>query len=89
MELDKAISSVKPRPAAYVLRSNEKDYLYKGSCRDMVKRLQDHRAGRVSHTKNRRPLSLVYFEYCSDFTDARKRENFFKTDSTVPIQQQL
>jgi hypothetical protein len=33
----------------------------------------------LSHTKNRRPLALVYFEYCPDFTEACKRENFFKT----------
>jgi putative endonuclease len=81
MDLDHAIATLTPAPAAYVLRNSEKDYLYKGARRDIVKRLKDHRAGRVSHTKNRRPMALVYFEYCPDFTEARKRENFFKTGS--------
>ena len=79
MNLDDAIAAVESKPAAYVLMSAGQDYLYKGSCRDLKKRLADHRAGRVSHTKNRRPLSLAHFEYFENFTDARKRENFLKS----------
>ncbi|NQT93465.1 MAG: GIY-YIG nuclease family protein [Lentisphaerae bacterium] len=73
------VSSLQHRPAAYVLAGVSGDYLYKGSCRDLPKRLQDHRAGRVSRTKNRRPLRLVYFEYSDDYTAARRRETFFKS----------
>ena len=81
LDLDRAIEECEQRPAAYVLCPENDVYLYKGSCRDLKKRLSDHRAGRVSRTKNRRPLILVYFEYCASFTEARCRENFFKTGS--------
>ena len=80
MNIDEAIETLDSIPAAYVLSTqNRRDYLYKGSCRIFTKRLKDHKAGRVSKTKNRRPLELVYFEYCNNYTEARRRENFFKT----------
>ena len=79
MDLDVAIAGAETRPAAYVLSGSRPNYLYKGSCRDLKKRIKDHRAGRVSRTKNIRPLQLVYFEYCADYTQARQRETFFKT----------
>ena len=79
MTLDEAIENCEERPAAYVLCPEKESYLYKGSCRKLSKRMRDHRAGRVSRTKNRRPLRLVYFEYCQDFSEARKRENFLKS----------
>ena len=80
MNIDDATKGLNPLPAAYVISEQDKrDYLYKGSCRDLRKRLKDHRAGRVSKTKNRRPLELVYYEYCDTYTDARKREIFFKS----------
>lgn len=80
MKIDNEIEELKHLPAAYVIcQQGQKDYLYKGSCRDLIKRMKDHKAGRVSKTKNRRPLDLVYFEYCDNYTEARKRENFFKT----------
>jgi putative endonuclease len=79
MIVDEAVADVEGRPAAYVLRGASGDYLYKGSCRDLVERLKNHRAGRVAHTKNRRPLNLVYHEYFASYTEARKRELFFKT----------
>lgn len=80
MDIDNSIDHLEERPAVYVLRGkSERNYLYKGSCRNLPKRLRDHRAGRVSKTKNKKPLELVYFEYCNNYTEARKRENFFKT----------
>ena len=79
MDLDQAIQEVEPRPAAYVLRLSGEGTLYKGSARELNRRLRDHRAGRVSHTKNGRPLTLVHFEYFDDHKSARKRENYFKS----------
>ncbi len=67
------------RPAAYVLRSADGKYLYKGSCRNLEKRMKDHHAGRVSCTKNRRPLTLVLAEFFETYTQARQRENFLKS----------
>ena len=41
--------------------------------------MKDHRAGRVSRTKNRLPLMLVYYEYCDSYNDALEREKYFKS----------
>ena len=38
-----------------------------------------HMSGKVSRTKNRRPLELVYYEYCETYTQARQRENWLKS----------
>ena len=73
------------RPEAYVVGPTDKALLYKGACRNLVSRLADHRAGRVSRTKNHRPLYLFYFEYCDDYTQALKREKFFKTGAGAGI----
>ena len=77
--LNAAIELAPELPAAYVLRACASAYLYKGACRNLRQRLQDHRAGRVSRTKKRRPLELVYCETFSSFTEARRRELFWKT----------
>jgi len=67
------------KPATYVLKSADGEYLYKGSCRNLDKRLKDHNAGRVSCTKNRRPVTLVHAEFFETYTEARHRENFLKS----------
>jgi putative endonuclease len=79
MDLDEEIRAARHEPAAYVVASAAGDYFYKGACRDLAKRLADHRAGRVAHTKNRRPLSLVYVEYCTSYSEALLREQFLKS----------
>ena len=79
MDLDAAIEQAENRPAAYVLMGATGEYLYKGACRDLKERLKDHRAGRCSKTKNRRPLALVHFEYCDTYSDALKREKWLKS----------
>ena len=79
MTLEESIPTLERRPAAYVLLSNDGMYRYKGSCRDLIARLELHRAGKVSSTKNKRPLSLLHFEYFAHYTDARKRELYFKS----------
>ena len=79
MSLDEAITPAAARPAAYVLLADGGKYLYKGACRDLQQRLIDHRAGRVAHTRNRRPLAVLYFQYCESFTAARKLERYFKS----------
>ena len=79
MNLSQAIEAARQSPATYVLKSADGAYLYKGSCRDLQKRLRDHQAGRVSHTKNRRPLTMVHHEYFASYTLARQRENFLKS----------
>ena len=79
LPLAQAIAVVEPKPAAYVVAPESMDYLYKGSARNLQERLKDHRAGRVSRTKNRRPLLLVFVQYFESYSDARERELFLKS----------
>ncbi len=67
------------RAAAYVIAGDGGRYLYKGSTRDMVVRWGEHAAGRVARPQSRHPLKLVYVEYFETYTEARRREIFFKT----------
>ena len=77
--LEEAIPIVHTEPAAYVVSPVSGDYLYKGSARNLKERLKDHRGGRVSRTKNRRPLLLMYVKYFDDYSAAREHEMFLKS----------
>ena len=71
--------SLKSGPGAYVLVGDHGQYMYKGSARDLRKRVTDHMRGKVGRTKNRRPLALIHVEYTVDYTEARRRENWLKS----------
>ena len=43
----------------YVLKCGNGQY-YVGSSRNIIKRLNDHKFGRVKFTKNKRPLTLIF-----------------------------
>ena len=79
MTLDEAIEILQPRPAAYVLQPTAGGRSYTGACRDLIRRMLDHRAGRVSRTKNHRPLRLVHFRYFDDYSAALVEERFLKS----------
>ena len=70
---------IRSQPAAYVISGDDGAYLYKGSTRDLATRWAEHQSGRVARTRSRHPLNLVYVEYFDNYTDARRRELFFKT----------
>ena len=40
--------------------------------------MRQHAAGKGSRTRNHRPLTLLHFEYFENYTNARKRELYFK-----------
>lgn len=63
----------------YVLQSKQDQNFYTGVTENLRERLKDHNYGRVSSTKNRRPLKLVYFEGCLSKKDVTKRERYLKT----------
>lgn len=63
----------------YVLRSEKDGNLYKGSTSRLDKRIQDHNMGRVSATKYRRPLHVLYTEEYRNYEDALAREKYSKT----------
>jgi len=62
----------------YVLRCNDLRF-YIGSTRDLDKRIEAHRQGRVRTTKGRRPVQLIYTEEFETYSEARCREIFLKS----------
>ena len=64
----------------YVLQSKKDKYWYTGFTVDLRKRFDQHNAGEFeSWTKGRGPFKLIYYEACSNKTDARGREQYLKT----------
>jgi putative endonuclease len=63
----------------YVLQSEKDHKFYIGLASDIKKRLEEHNSGKVSTTRNRRPLKLIYWEGCLNQQDAASRERYLKT----------
>lgn len=62
----------------YVLECAD-GFWYTGYTKDLIKRLKEHEKGSVLSTKNRLPVSLLYFEGCKNQQDATHREKYLKT----------
>lgn len=70
----------------YILQSQkDKDYFYKGSTRDLKKRLKMHNDGNVASTKPRRPYKVVYYEAYSSENAARTREMSVKKSGSISV----
>ncbi len=63
----------------YVLKSERDKKLYTGYTDNLKNRLRLHNKGRVSSTKDRIPLQLLYYEACLNQQDATHREKYLKT----------
>ena len=63
----------------YVLQSKKDNKLYVGYTHDLQGRLEAHNNGRVTSTKDRRPLKYIYVEACINKVDAMHRETYLKT----------
>ena len=63
----------------YVLHSQKDENFYAGYTDNLNRRVEDHAKGKVSSTKNRRPLRLIYWEGCLNQKDALVREKYLKT----------
>ena len=63
----------------YALKSAKDEAFYVGFTKNLKLRFEKHNKGFVESTKNRRPLTLVYYEACLDQSDATKREKYLKT----------
>ena len=63
----------------YVLHSKIDDQLYVGCIYDLEKRLQEHNAGQVPATRERRPLEVIHYEAFKNKYDAYFREKWLKT----------
>jgi putative endonuclease len=63
----------------YILHSENDQNFYVGFTNNLKRRIQEHADGKVSSTKNRRPLNLVYWEGCLNQQDATNREKYLKS----------
>ena len=68
-------------PCVYILQSVSVKRTYVGSSRQdsPLERFIIHNRGGVRSTKAYRPWTILYQEYFSNYTEARKRELFLKT----------
>jgi putative endonuclease len=62
----------------YVLFSHKDRRLYVGYTNDLKRRVIEHKAGYSKSTKDRRPLSLIYYECYLDSFEAERREKYLK-----------
>lgn len=63
----------------YVLKSLKDKKNYTGYTKNLKLRFEQHSKGLVESTKNRRPLTLIYYESCLNQQDATHREKYLKT----------
>ena len=63
----------------YILRSEKDGKRYIGLTGDLERRISEHNSGKVRSTKNRRPLTLIYYEEFGSKEEATKRERFYKS----------
>jgi len=66
---------------AYVLKSKDHEYFYKGHCNDLQKRLQQHNSGLTKSIKPYIPFSIYYFEEFETEMEAIAREKYFKSSA--------
>jgi putative endonuclease len=60
----------------FLLLDNQE--IYKGFTTDLKRRIGEHKIGKVSSTKNKKPI-LIHYEAYLLKTDAERREKFLKT----------
>lgn len=63
----------------YVLLTEVDGRFYTGCTGDLRKRFQQHNDGKVSSTRDRKPLKLIYYEASLNEQDAFRREKYLKT----------
>lgn len=64
---------------AYVLKSLHHDYFYKGHCKDLKKRLQEHNNKQTKSNKRYAPFIIAYYEGFNILEEAIAREKYFKS----------
>jgi putative endonuclease len=66
---------------AYVLKSIQHEFYYKGHCHDLNKRLQQHNSGATESIRPYIPFKVVYFEKFETEKEAIERERYFKSSA--------
>jgi putative endonuclease len=63
----------------YILQSLKDLKTYSGHTENLKLRLRQHNSGKVTATKNRRPLIVIFTEDTYSLTTAKKREIYWKS----------
>lgn len=63
----------------YILQSKRDKKFYTGCTNNLRKRFNQHQSGKVTSTKDRLPMELIYYEMCGNQEDAYTREKYLKT----------
>ena len=70
----------------YILQSlKKKDWLYKGSTEDLIRRFKEHNSGKNFSTASYVPLKLIYYEAYILKSDAEAREKYLKTSMGIRV----
>ncbi len=69
-----------PKYYVYTLLSIKDHIFYTGLTTDLKLRLNDHSRGIVSGCFVRIPFKLIHYEYFVNYEDAKRRENYLKTN---------
>lgn len=64
----------------YVLHNPSKNFIYIGYSEDLKQRIISHNNGDNTSTKHYIPLELIHYEAYKNMTDAKRRENYLKTN---------
>ena len=64
---------------AYVLKSINHDFYYKGHCENLEERLAQHNSGMTESIRSYIPFKLIYSEQFFTRKEAIKREKYFKS----------
>ncbi len=65
----------------YCLQSLKNDNLYFGYTSDLKRRLVEHNKGFNKSTKPYLPWKIIYYEACTEESDAKRREKYLKTNT--------
>ena len=65
----------------YNLFSTKDKRTYTGYTQDLAARLKQHNEGRVTATKHRIPLKLIYAEQFQTLGEAKEREKWWKSST--------
>jgi putative endonuclease len=66
---------------AYVLKSINHDYFYKGHCENLKIRLDEHNSGMTESIRPFLPFRIIYYEEFNTRIEAVKREKYFKSSA--------
>jgi putative endonuclease len=64
---------------AYILKSVNHDFYYKGHCKDIEERLKQHNSGMTKSIVPYLPFIVIYFESFDSLEQAIRRERYFKS----------